>query len=535
MKLAERFETLGRTRTPDLWPEVVRREPRPLSLEVQQRHRALTAALALAVAMAAIGLTFRAFVGTVERSPVSTQEPDISIPQLYPHVTSTVRVGSEGGAVLFAFDSVWVTTRDDVGAGYVVRVDPATNGVVARVPVDAVPGWEGGGGGLAAGAGSIWVTGGGRFPGGASGALLHRIDARSNDVQATIVLDQGRYSHGQDVTVSDDAVWVVLSADDGEGARDFVAKVAPATNEVVAKIPLEHQWAHWIATTGDRVVVLEHRTFGEGNRAGVFTTIDARTNEVVASVEPDLHGPAWGLALWGDQVWTDAGGWELAGVDPLTGDAVPFDTVLAVSFEGLAVGEGGIWFVGYNSNAKNERPVTINRLNPNTRMIDVSVETPLTRGGSIAVGGGAVWHLGLYPGDLTRIDLAPPARENVDGHEAGFVAPLVARFMQARIEGFGAGQYVTGGGLDAWTSGLEPLYSPEGVRYESFAIVFVDDLGNGSYEVGIRMFGALLDGEDEWFTEPLFEETLFVGPGEGLDGEQHALLVTGGRSGLEGP
>lgn len=151
------------------------------------------------------------------------------------------------------------------------------------------------------------------------------------------------------------------------------------------------------------------------------------------------------------------------------------------------------------------------------------------------MGGGAVWHLGLYPGDLTRIDLAPPARENVDGHEAGFVAPLVARFMQARIEGFGAGQYVTGGGFDAWTSGLEPLYSPEGVRYESFAIVFVDDLGNGSYEVGIRMFGALLDGEDEWFTEPLFEETLFVGPGEGLDGEQHALLVTGGRSGLEGP
>lgn len=75
MKLTDRFETLGRARSPDLWPEVVRREPRRLSPEVPHRHRALTVAVALAVATAAIGLTVRAFVGTGDRSPITTPAP----------------------------------------------------------------------------------------------------------------------------------------------------------------------------------------------------------------------------------------------------------------------------------------------------------------------------------------------------------------------------------------------------------------------------------------------------------------------------
>lgn len=49
------------------------------------------------------------------------------------------------------------------------------------------------------------------------------------------------------------------------------------------------------------------------------------------------------------------------------------------------------------------------------------------------------------------------------------------------------------------------------------------------------MFGAHLDGEDEWFTEPLFEETLFVGPGEDVSGEPRLLVINGARPGLVGP
>ena len=153
----------------------------------------------------------------------------------------------------------------------------------------------------------------------------------------------------------------------------------------------------------------------------------------------------------------------------------------------------------------------------------------------MAAGGGAIWMLGV-DGILTRIDLLPASSE--PGAQAPFVAPLVAGFLQARIAGSGAESYLSSEGLEAWTSeasSLPSLYSSPNQRYEAFEIVFVDDLGDGAYEVSIRMLGAHLDGEDEWYTEPLFAETLFVGPEEDLNGLQRPLVISGGRSGLSGP
>lgn len=441
-----------------------------------------------------------------------------------------------GGSMVFAYDSLWATVsaNDGTGSGSLLRIDPATNEVVARIPDAAFSGWVAGGGGLAAGEGSIWATGGGELPDGRWVALLQRFDPDSNSVVASVVLDEGEWSQGQDVTVGGGGVWVVLGADEEE-ARDVVVRIDPATNEVVARIPLDLQWAHWIAATEDRVIVLEHRTFGDGARAGVFTTIDARTNEIVASVEPDLLGGAWGLVPLADDILTSAGGWDLARVDPISGDVVSLAIVLGVSAEGLAVGEGGVWFVGYNPNASNERPLTINRLNPDSGVVDVSAEIQ-RRGSAIAAGGGAVWI--MTPDGILRIDLEPAPSQPVPAALEPFVAPMLAAFMEARIDGSGAENHFSSEGAEAWSTvggGLQPLYSPTGLRYESFAITSVESLGDGTFEVGVRMFGAHLDGVDEWFTEPLFEETLFVGPGRDPNGDPRLLLVTGGRPGLDGP
>jgi dipeptidyl aminopeptidase/acylaminoacyl peptidase len=475
---------------------------------------------------------------------VLVDEPDVTLPPdtgeaafpapFVPRVTGAIPV-EFGGSMVFAYDSLWATVsaNDGSGRGSLLRIDPATNEVVARIPDAAFSGWVAGGGGLAAGEGSIWATGGGELPDGRWVALLQRIDPDSNRVVASVVLDEGEWSQGQDVTVGGGGVWVVLRADEEE-ARDVVVRIDPATNEVVARIPLDLQWAHWIAATEDRVIVLEHRTFGDGARAGVFTTIDARTNEIVASVEPDLLGGAWGLVPLADDILTSAGGWDLARVDPISGDVVSLPIVLGVSAEGLAVGEGGVWFVGYNPNSSNERPLTINRLNPDSGVVDVSAEIH-RRGSAIAAGGGAVWI--MTPDGILRIDLEPAPSQPVPEALEPFVAPMVAAFMEARIEGAGAENHLPSEGAEAWSTGggLQPLYSPTGLRYESFAITSVENLGDGTFEVGVRMFGAHLDGEDEWFTEPLFEETLFVGPGRDPNGDPRLLLVTGGRPGLEGP
>ena len=110
--------------------------------------------------------------------------------------------------------------------------------------------------------------------------------------------------------------------------------------------------------------------------------------------------------------------------------------------------------------------------------------------------------------------------------------------MEARIEGSGAEAFLSSEELEAWssdTSGLRALHSPEGLGYESFAIVSVDSLGEETLEVGVRMFGAHLDGQDEWFREPLFEEIFIVGPGRDPDGQPRLLLVTGASQGPGGP
>lgn len=105
------------------------------------------------------------------------------------------------GSVLLAAGSVWVT-RGSPDGDSVLRIDPGTNRIVARIPIGpfgAAPGWEVGGGGIAEGAGAIWVVGtAGR------GALLTRIDPGNDEVVATIDLD-ARF--GGDAAVTETGVW----------------------------------------------------------------------------------------------------------------------------------------------------------------------------------------------------------------------------------------------------------------------------------------------------------------------------------------
>ncbi len=95
----------------------------------------------------------------------------------------------------------------------------------------------------------------------------------------------------------------------------------------------------------------------------------------------------------------------------------------------------------------------------------------------------------------------------------------VRRFMQARLRGRGAKYFVASDGRDEFgrAGGLRPLYPKR--MPEDFAIVFVDDLGEGSYEVGVELV----------FARGGYGDTLFVT----FDGFRYR--ITGGRPGLEGP
>jgi hypothetical protein len=91
--------------------------------------------------------------------------------------------------------------------------------------------------------------------------------------------------------------------------------------------------------------------------------------------------------------------------------------------------------------------------------------------------------------------------------------------MERRVGGRAAEDFLDADGRAVFRPGgeLAPLYPKPPL--EDFEIVFVDDLGDGTYEVGVSLE----------FARGSYGETLFVHRGN--DG----FIVSGGRSGLEGP
>ena len=165
-------------------------------------------------------------------------------------VQSEIALPQPGESALPLADAVWVTSPDSKA---LIRVDPATNAVVATVPAcDVKPrGLTAAGGALWAacyldgevlridpaanrvanrialaygvhsmtsGAGSVWVTN-------HETGVLSRIDAATNRVVANV-----RTSTHPAIVFAGDAVWAA-----GDTA---ILKIDPATNRIVGRLPL---------------------------------------------------------------------------------------------------------------------------------------------------------------------------------------------------------------------------------------------------------------------------------------------------------
>jgi hypothetical protein len=110
--------------------------------------------------------------------------------------------------VVGAFGSIWAAGTDGV-----IRVDPATNALLARIPVSGEAGWT------AASAEAVWVT----TPSG-----LTRIDPQSNSVAAAVALPGAPYLG--DPAVLSGMVWAP------QIRMNAIAVVDPASNTVVKTV-----------------------------------------------------------------------------------------------------------------------------------------------------------------------------------------------------------------------------------------------------------------------------------------------------------
>jgi YVTN family beta-propeller protein len=86
--------------------------------------------------------------------------------------------GGHPGAMALAGSDLWVTVYGGPGRSRVVRIDPATRRVTARIPVRGSPFY------VAARGDAVWVTGNST----ARDDVLYRIDPRKERVVATIPL-----------------------------------------------------------------------------------------------------------------------------------------------------------------------------------------------------------------------------------------------------------------------------------------------------------------------------------------------------------
>lgn len=364
--LDEHFRALTKVRTPEDWPDLEALTPRPLGsppelwpeprphrLRIKsapgQRHRVAAAALAFAIAMAGIGLAIWTF-GGASPSPHGSLSPNASIstpPPATPAVTN-VALPDGLGATRFAIGegAVWVlASTGKAGSSVLVRIDPATDQVLAMTPLEGEP-WY-----VAAGGGAVWV-------GSARSTTIQRIDAVTNEVTGQIQLPG---DSGSAIAADDQAVWVEVIQDrSNQGQQNLASlvRIDPQTNVVLATIPLDglSGYKDEIAIGAGSVWVAGVNYSGNAERGSDLIRIDPATDAIVATIPVS----AFSVRAGADAVWvtSPADGvddslhkpesWVAREIDPTTNE-ISAPVPLPGNVSGvLAVTAEGVWFSGYD-------------------------------------------------------------------------------------------------------------------------------------------------------------------------------------------
>jgi virginiamycin B lyase len=224
-------------------------------------------------------------------------------------LVASIAVGTDSLALWADATGVWVIDQFD---GQLLRVDPATNAIVAQIP--RTPFSDGF---LASAAGAVWET---DF----DGSDLLRVDPSSNQVTATIPLGDDAAPEGVASTAG--ALWI---ANHHAGT---VSRVDPATNAVTATVPVTeagHDGPSELAAGATGVWVRVFKTAD-------VVHIDPATNGIAGRV--DESGPP---ILDGDKVWIERP-FSLDLVDPATNKVVKRIKLPETTGWGVA-GFGSVW------------------------------------------------------------------------------------------------------------------------------------------------------------------------------------------------
>jgi DNA-binding beta-propeller fold protein YncE len=267
--------------------------------------------------------------------------------------------------------AVWVYNGE---TGNLLRIDPATNRIVATISVEQ--GCDVTCGSVAIGQGAVWVAAG-------DPSKVLRIDPQTNQVVATIPLPQVGGLIGLFVTPG--VVWVTDYEDNA------ILRIDPATNKMVATL------FHQPGPTGV--------TFGSGSLwqcnahtagAGLLRR-NPTTMQVQAQIDvSDSQGLVCsGLIALDQAVWvaaTDGTTSVLERIAPATNQVAVTIPIPGTHGSGVAMDAQGEWLLDTQRG--------LSRLAPSSGQL-VGV-LPLLGGVGLTLGAGSVW-IAMYDGTLVRV------------------------------------------------------------------------------------------------------------------------------------
>ncbi|HKW72888.1 MAG TPA: hypothetical protein VJQ08_08685 [Candidatus Dormibacteraeota bacterium] len=237
-------------------------------------------------------------------------------------VTATIPVTLSQGAIGLAADDsgVWAS---DLLRGAVWRIDPHTNRVAVKVVTEHSPF------GVAIGEGAVWVA--------STDGYLIRIDPDTNSVVATVHVTGAALNF---VAIGAGSVWV-------HDAAGFVIRIDPKSNQVVSRIPVPINVVGLAIDGSGRVWVdVIPGTDSCFASSGDVREIDPATNLTLATV-PLGHRPS-GIVAAGGSIWVaDQCDGTVTQINASTGESVGKPLAVGGEPRALAAGLGALWVNDY--------------------------------------------------------------------------------------------------------------------------------------------------------------------------------------------
>jgi DNA-binding beta-propeller fold protein YncE len=182
------------------------------------------------------------------------------------------------------FGSLWIPS---CGSHTLVRANQKTGAIQATIPVSPADSE----GGIAAGAGSVWLVT-------SASSELDRVDASTNTVSAKIALPKGSFNP----IFAGGSIWVASNA------GNSLVHVDPATNKVVGETPIGPK-PRFLTEGGGSVWVLN-----QGD--GTISRVDAGTGKLLATIPAGIPGLGGEIAYGGGSVWATVFGYPITRIDP---------------------------------------------------------------------------------------------------------------------------------------------------------------------------------------------------------------------------